>query len=231
MVSPTKRGQTPSQTTSDNSDEHARLSMRACFRYVADILRNEDVTLTGEKAIRRLCITQPHVNKKCIMFSSLVFAISIAEIMGIEFIWSSDSDTIVFQDTLEKAITMIARNPRLGGGSTGLTIHNGTESTIARLAVIVYWSEFYLNRSISSFTATSDCQSGPSALFRVTSLPQILIPWYNQKVFGKRMVGISSSRGFKLGRLYLTDSQRRLTLDNEPSEPTLWRPLHPRCTC
>ncbi|EXL93784.1 hypothetical protein NOF04DRAFT_13489 [Fusarium oxysporum II5] len=43
-------------------------------------------------------------------------------------------------------------------------------------------------RSTPACTATSDCQSGPCTAFRLSALSAILMPWYMQKVFGKRMI-------------------------------------------
>ena len=62
------------------------------------------------------------------------------------------------------------------------------ETAVTNLAATVYWGELYLTRSTPAATATSDCQSGPSTVFRLAALPAILIPWYLQTILGKRMV-------------------------------------------
>ncbi|KAF5702667.1 glycosyltransferase family 2 [Fusarium globosum] len=122
------------------------------------------------------------------MFTTFIFSLVIAEMLGIEFMWSSDSDTIVLEDTLERTISTIAGDSTIGGASSGLTVHNGDDTVVTRLAATVYWAELYLTRSTPACTATSDCQSGPCTAFRLSALSSILMPWYMQKVFGKRMI-------------------------------------------
>ncbi|KAF9767838.1 hypothetical protein IL306_014933 [Fusarium sp. DS 682] len=129
------------------------------------------------------------MHKKGIMFTTFIFSLVVADILGIGFMSSSDSDTMVLEDTLEGTISTIAGDPTVGGASSGLTVHNGGQDTvITRLAEAVYWAELYLTRSTPGCTATSDCQSGPCTAFRLSALSSILIPWYMQRVFGKRMI-------------------------------------------
>lgn len=122
------------------------------------------------------------------MFTTYVFALVIADIIGVEFLWSSDSDTLVMDDSLSRTVDTIASDPTIGGASSGLVVHNGHETAVTKLAETVYWGELYLTRSLPAATATSDCQSGPSTVFRLASLPAILVPWYMQTLCGKRMV-------------------------------------------
>ncbi|KAM0081113.1 hypothetical protein ACKRZS_006734 [Fusarium odoratissimum] len=118
------------------------------------------------------------------MFTTFIFSLVIAEMLGIEFMWSSDSDTMVLEDTLERTISAIAGDPTVGGASSGSTVHNGDDTVVTRLAATVYWVELYLTRSTPACTATS----GPCTAFRLSALSAILMPWYMQKVFGKRMI-------------------------------------------
>lgn len=158
------------------------------MKLARDMLDEERIILSGPNGVKHLCLAQRHMHKKGIMFTTFIFALTIADILGIEFLWSSDSDTLVFEDTLERSISTIAGDPTVGGSSTGLTVHNGDETVVTSLAATVYWAELYLTRSSPACTATSDCQSGPCTAFRLSSMPSILMPWYMQRVFGKRMV-------------------------------------------
>ncbi|KAK4173820.1 family 2 putative glycosyltransferase [Triangularia setosa] len=171
-----------------NEDEANAVAMQACLDLARTILRQHNLTIGGPKGIRHLCLKQRHMHKKGIMFTAYVFALVISDILGIEFLWSSDSDTIVFPDSLEKTINTIASDPKAGGASSGLVVHNGRETAITNLASAVYWGELYLTRSTPACTGTSDCQSGPSTAFRLSALPAILVPWYMQVAFGKRMI-------------------------------------------
>ncbi|KAK0739421.1 hypothetical protein B0T21DRAFT_284158 [Apiosordaria backusii] len=171
-----------------NEDEANAAAMQACLDLARTILRQHNLTIGGPKSIRHLCLNQRHMHKKGIMFTAYVFALVISDILGIEFLWSSDSDTIVFPDSLEKTINTIASDPKAGGASSGLVVHNSRETAVTSLASAVYWGELYLTRSTPACTGTSDCQSGPSTAFRLSALPAILVPWYMQIAFGKRMI-------------------------------------------
>lgn len=165
-----------------------QIAMNHCVQLVRTLLSQANIVFSGPNAISQLCIRQRHLHKKGIMFSTYIFSLVIADMLGIEFLWSSDSDTIVAEDSLSRTVDSIAADPTIGGASSALVVHNGQETPVTKLAETVYWGELYLTRSMPAATATSDCQSGPSTLFRLAALPAILVPWYLQTIFGKRMV-------------------------------------------
>ncbi|KAI9170644.1 Hyaluronan synthase 2 [Paramyrothecium foliicola] len=164
------------------------IALQHCIRLAKAILQQENIQFWGPDRVRYLCIRQRHLHKKAIMFTTFIFSIVIADILDIEFLWSSDSDTFVRPNTIEDTISTIAVDPKIGGASSGLILHNEDQTIFTKLASVVYWSELYLSRSMPAPTATSDCQSGPSTLFRINALPPILLPWYLQTLFGKRMI-------------------------------------------
>ncbi|KAK3996641.1 Hyaluronan synthase [Cladorrhinum sp. PSN332] len=166
------------------------VAMQACLDLAKSILAQHKVGIrtSSPDSIRYLCLKQRHMHKKGIMFTAYVFSLVITDMLGIEFMWSSDSDTIVFPDSLEKTINTIASDPKAGGASSGLVVHNARETPITSLASAVYWGELYLTRSTPACVGTSDCQSGPSTAFRLSALPGILVPWYLQIALGKRMI-------------------------------------------
>lgn len=149
--------------------------------------------LSGPDGIRQLLVYQRHLHKKGIMFTVLVFSIVLADLLGIEFVWSSDSDTIVLPESLDGTISTVAGDYTIGGASSGLVVHNAADTVVTKLASTIYWCELYLTRSMPGSMAVSDCQSGPSAVFRLSAISPILIRWYNQRVFGKRMVRLSKT--------------------------------------
>ncbi|CRL28903.1 unnamed protein product [Penicillium camemberti] len=159
-----------------------------CCQIARGILSEHDLDLGEAGGVTRLCLFQPHLHKKGIMFSAFIFSIVISEMLGIEYMWSSDSDTIILPDTLRGTIGTIAGDPHVGGGSAGLILHNENETITTKLAGMVYWSEVYVSRSTALASGISDCQSGPSTAFRVSALPAILYPWYTQTVMGHRMI-------------------------------------------
>ncbi|GLI73655.1 hypothetical protein PoHVEF18_001875 [Penicillium ochrochloron] len=159
-----------------------------CCQLAREILAEHNLDLGEAGGVTRLCLFQPHLHKKGIMFSAFIFSIVISEMLGIEYLWSSDSDTIIMTDSLRSTIETIAGDPHVGGGSSGLIIHNENDTVTTKLGSVVYWSELYMTRSTSTASGTSDCQSGPSTAFRITALPAVLYPWYTQTVLGHRMI-------------------------------------------
>jgi hyaluronan synthase len=112
-----------------------------CCQIARGILSEHDLDLGEAGGVTRLCLFQPHLHKKGIMFSAFIFSIVISEMLGIEYMWSSDSDTIILPDTLRGTIGTIAGDPHVGGGSTGLILHNENKTITTKLGGMVYWSE------------------------------------------------------------------------------------------
>jgi hyaluronan synthase len=179
------------------------LTITHCCQLAREILREHDIQLSS---ITKLCIYEAHMHKKAIMFTSFIFSIVISEELGIDYLWSSDSDTIVLPDSLQKTIATVAGDDNAGGGSSGLIVHNEHDTLWTKLGSAVYWCELYLTRSTSASSGTSDCQSGPSTVFRISALPGILYFWYTQKVMGRRMVSIFLNHLF----CFVSDRPERL---------------------
>ncbi|KAG4034828.1 hypothetical protein MFRU_002g01780 [Monilinia fructicola] len=159
-----------------------------CVTIAKNALQSNNIVIRGKGAVTRLCVSQPHMHKKGIMFTSFIVSLAIAEILGIEMLWSSDSDSLVFPDTLSRTMATFAADPKIGGASTSLFVHNKDETILTQLGSAVYLNEQYLARSFTGAAAASDCQSGPCAAFRLKALRTELITWYKQSVFGHWMV-------------------------------------------
>ncbi|KAB8229487.1 hypothetical protein BDV23DRAFT_182447 [Aspergillus alliaceus] len=177
-----------SDTCYETPERCQEMTIAHCCQLAREIIDEQDLGLGELGGVSRLCLYQPHMHKKGIMFTSFIFSIVISDILGIEYMWSSDSDTIVFPDSVRRTIETIAGDPTAGGGSSGLVVHNENDSLTTKLGSAVYWCELYMTRSTSACSGTSDCQSGPSTAFRVSALPAILYPWYTQTVLGRRMI-------------------------------------------
>lgn len=151
------------------------------------IFREKGLHFDGPNAISRLCITQPHLHKKGIMFTSLVISIALSEILGIDFLWTSDSDSAVEKDTLTKTFATISGDERCAGASTALTIYNRNDSLVTKLGNTVFLNSG-VSRCFTSAVGANDCQSGPCAAFRIKDLGPELMAWYKQTVCGHWMV-------------------------------------------
>ncbi|KAJ5691286.1 hyaluronan synthase [Penicillium malachiteum] len=159
-----------------------------CCSIAKTNLEKNDIKLVGEQAITKLCVNQPHMHKKGVMFTSFIISLVVSDMLDIEFLWTSDSDSIVMPDTLTCTMATCAADPGVGGASTALTIHNREETVITQLGNAVYLNELYLARSFTGAAAANDCQSGPSAAFRFSAVSGELLGWYKQTVFGHWMV-------------------------------------------
>lgn len=62
---------------------------------------------------------------------------------GLEFVWTSDSDSMVLPDTLTRTLETFS-DGTIGGASTALYIHNRNETIITKLGSGVYLNELYL---------------------------------------------------------------------------------------
>lgn len=93
------------------------------------------------KALHPICLYQPHKCKKDIMFTNMIFALALGQANSIEYLWTSDSDTIVYPDTLYQTVGCMSADPLIGGSCSALSIHNDQESAIAALGSAAYWSE------------------------------------------------------------------------------------------
>ncbi|QKX56947.1 uncharacterized protein TRUGW13939_04055 [Talaromyces rugulosus] len=172
----------------DDSEIWNEMTIAHCCRLARETLRDHDLALGQPGGVTRLCVYEPHMHKRGIMFTSFIFSIVIADMLGIEFLWSSDSDSIVFPDSLRQTISVIAADPNAGGASSGLVVHNTNHSIWTRFGRAVYWYELYLARCPPTLSGTHDCQTGPSAVIRVAALPGILYRWYAQTILGTRMI-------------------------------------------
>ncbi|KAF2758837.1 hyaluronan synthase [Pseudovirgaria hyperparasitica] len=159
-----------------------------CCTIAKRILEEKNIRLTGEGAISRLCISQPHMHKKGVMFTSFIFSKVISDALGIEYLWTSDSDSIVLRNTISRTVATIAGDPLVAGASTALSIHNRNDTLITKIGNSVYLNELHLSRCFASSFGANDCQSGPCAVFRTALIIPELLAWYKQTVLGHRMI-------------------------------------------
>jgi hyaluronan synthase len=159
-----------------------------CVTMAKNRFLESSISFTGPDAITRLCITQPHMHKKGVMFTSFIIATALSEILGIDFLWTSDSDSIVYEETLKMTVETIAGDEKCAGASTALAIHNREETLITKLGNTVFLNELHLSRCFASAVGANDCQSGPCAVFRIKTLKPELLAWYKQTVWGHWMI-------------------------------------------
>ncbi|TVY77273.1 hypothetical protein Focb16_v008125 [Fusarium oxysporum f. sp. cubense] len=102
-----------------DADESNNVVIRQRMNLARVILDQRGCLVDDAGGVRHLCLVQQHMHKKGIMFTTFIFPLVIAEMLGIEFMCSSDSDTMVLEYTLERTINTIAGDPTVGGASSG----------------------------------------------------------------------------------------------------------------
>ena len=122
------------------------------------------------------------------MFTNFIFGLALGRFNNISYLWTSDSDTWVYPDTLYQTIGCMAADPSIGGSCASLSIHNEKESLVSALGAAAYWSELAITRGLTGAVDTVDCQPGPCAAFRVAALEPVLMDWYTQTSFGVKTV-------------------------------------------
>lgn len=78
-------------------DEVNELAMQACLAIARNQLedaleRHGDAHLGGPDGVEYLLVNQRHLHKKGIMFTAFVFSTIVADMLGIEFVWTSDCE-------------------------------------------------------------------------------------------------------------------------------------------
>ncbi|RDW71628.1 hypothetical protein BP6252_08191 [Coleophoma cylindrospora] len=178
----------PKQPSAQDLQAEARIfALKYVCEHVWKIL-DEHGLMHSEQVIRGLCVSQPHVNKKDIMFTVFIISLVLGQKHNMEFVWSSDSDTIVQPHAVQDTIRCIASDTSVGGAACAVTLHNADDSIVARLAKASYWGDMIIIRSQTAVFDANECQPGPCAAFRLTALAEIIMPWYMQKIGGFKPV-------------------------------------------
>lgn len=75
-----------------DEEEVNDIATQACISIARNKLEEVlgEVTLAGPDGLKHLLVKQRHLHKKGIMFTVFIFSIVIADLLGIEIVWSSD---------------------------------------------------------------------------------------------------------------------------------------------
>lgn len=75
------------------------VAMQACLaiarNQLDEHLEQHDTHIGGSDGIRYLLVNQRHLHKKGIMFTAFVFSTLLAEMLGLEFVWTSDCKSLL----------------------------------------------------------------------------------------------------------------------------------------
>lgn len=166
----------------------AAFAMDQVYAKAVEVLQKHDALYSYQSSFRVVCISQPHVSKKAILFTNLVMSAVLGKFNHVPYLWTGDSDTWVLPDTLPLTIGCMVADPKVGGSCSLLGIHNGHESYVSRLGSAIYWSELAITRGQTGAIDAVDCQPGPCAAFLLTALTPNLFDWYTQTSMGVKTI-------------------------------------------
>lgn len=172
-----------------NEDELHKQVLEVLVSRATSILQDHGILYQArDKPLKPICLCQPHHSKKEIMFSSFLFTLALARANSITFIWSSDSDSMLYTAAtpIHRVLAAMSADESIAGSCGALQIHNAPQSTITRLISATYHTDLSLTSGQNSAFDVTDCQPGPCAAFRAAALQEILVPWYTQTFWGVR---------------------------------------------
>ncbi|KAK2599897.1 hypothetical protein N8I77_011614 [Diaporthe amygdali] len=170
------------------NDENGQAAiMERLQNYLRDLLA-EELLPRHPCDVRAICVVQPHRSKKDILFTTLTVATIIAQDQCAEFIFSTDSDSIVSPGAILKMARKLESNPNVGGVSGHMRFFHPRPTFITKVATSYYWFQQDVYKIQGAIFGANECQPGPCGAFRAPALNKVLIPWYCQRVLGRKMI-------------------------------------------
>lgn len=200
-------------------------AMDQVYVKAAKILQEHGVLYSPQSSSQVICVTQPHVNKKGVLFTNLILSTVLGEANHIPYLWTGDSDTWVTPDTLPLTIGCMVTDPKIGGSCALLGIHNQNASYISLLGSAIYWCELALTRGQTGVIDAADCQPGPCAAFRLAALKPNIFEWYTQTSLGVKTV-VNEDRHLTTKLLLdgwkVTFNTEAIAYTDTPTTPLRW---------
>jgi len=125
-----------------------------------------------------VCFTQPHAGLKEIRLATLILSIVLADLYDTEYIWSSDSDTLVCDETLPSIARILSAEAKAAGASALVRLNNAHQSSVSSMASAGFMCDAFLNRAALSALGRSECLNGPGSMFKKSALRKVVVPWY-----------------------------------------------------
>ncbi|KAG8163056.1 hypothetical protein KVR01_007534 [Diaporthe batatas] len=155
--------------------------------HVLDLL-TEELLPNHPRDIGAICIVQPHRSKKDILFTTLVVGTVLAQAQSTDLIFSTDSDSTVSPDAIPKMARKLSSDTNIGGVSGHMRFFHPNPTFITKIATSYYWFQQDVYKIQGAMFGTNECQPGPVGAFRASALNKILVPWYCQRVLGRKMI-------------------------------------------
>ena len=157
------------------------LEFQQAYEYMLNEVKNSGFldTIRDTTEDLGICFTQPHRDLKEVRLAGWILSIVLADLKGVDYLWSSDSDTIVLPDTISSLTKIVDAEPAAAGGSALVQLNTSHLSFIAQMAQTAYNCDAFLNRSALGGIGRSECLNGPGSLFRIAALRTVAASWYH----------------------------------------------------
>lgn len=134
-------------------------------------------TIPTERAI---CISQPHKGKRSVLYTGF----KLSELMCVDGVICTDSDTIFCDDTVSNLVKLAECSDSVGAVTGNVEIINKT-NFISFMTHLRYWFACNVERAYQSYNGCVMCVSGPIGLYKMKYLRLFLDKWYNQQFLGE----------------------------------------------
>lgn len=169
------------------SKSHA---FRRIYDHVKELLRPrvQEILSTPDNVLPAIMVSQPHAGMKAIRFTAFMTSMVLADLMDIEFIWSSNSDSCITPGCVENIVAALLGDNHAGAGSAALAVQRRGSSLFNRVYGGQYQNECHLRWSAGGCVGRSGNYQGPATCFRIGAVREVLIEWFMQRIGGKRVV-------------------------------------------
>lgn len=176
----------------DGGDTAKSYAFKRTYDYVRGrvLTRVEDIAKLANKddVLPAIMVLQPHVGLKAIRFAAFVTSMVVADILDVDFMWSSDSDTRIAADCIENIVAALIGDESAGAGSASISVCDRDSSLFNKVYGGHYQNEDHLRWSAGGCIRKSGNCQGPATCFRVKAIKEVVGDWYMQRIAGERVV-------------------------------------------
>jgi hyaluronan synthase len=158
------------------------------YEYVKERLVVQLQLQASRKGMPAMLISQPHVGLKEVRFAAWMTSIVLADLLKVDYMWSSDSDSCVMPGCISDCVAALVGDDQAGAASAMLVVRNWEQTFFSRLHGGYYQSESALQRVAYGCVGKNNCIQGPSGCYRIEAIRPILFEWYAQRVLGRKVV-------------------------------------------
>lgn len=148
-------------------------------KYTSFLRLVPEIDSTYSQARTVFVVSQPHMGKREALYSSF----KVAEKVGAEYIFNTDSDTILDPMAVTEMVRMTKGRPDVGAVAGELTIFNDT-NWLGKLTASRYLIAFNVERASLGYHGVVNCISGPMGMYQAAAVVEVMDGWVHQHFLG-----------------------------------------------